>query len=114
MVGVRAFSSTVTYGPFSRDYIQPSDLTRKRGVGSPTNFGRLSARRVLCGEAKRRNVFQPIFFFSEIFATAATASLIKLDVSVRDDGVHLSDVHCTGRLRPAIVQFSVLVREKQL
>lgn len=33
--GVRAFSSTVTYGPFSRDYIQLPDLARKRRLGSP-------------------------------------------------------------------------------
>lgn len=32
--GVRAFSLTVTYGPFSRDYIQSSDLARKRRLGS--------------------------------------------------------------------------------
>jgi hypothetical protein len=30
LAGVRALSLTVTYGPFSRDYTQPSDLMRKR------------------------------------------------------------------------------------
>lgn len=33
--GIRAFSSTVTYGPFSRDYIQFPDLARKRRLRSP-------------------------------------------------------------------------------
>lgn len=33
--GIRAFSSTVTYGPFSRDYIQFPDLARKRKLRSP-------------------------------------------------------------------------------
>lgn len=33
--GICAFSSTVTYGPFSRDYIQLLDLARKRRLGSP-------------------------------------------------------------------------------
>jgi len=30
LAGVRALSLTVTYGPFSRDYTQSFDLTRKR------------------------------------------------------------------------------------
>lgn len=65
--GVRAFSSTVTYRPFSRDYIQSSDLTRKRRLGSRQGLGgrvcgRLSARRISC-QVKR---ILPIFPLAKI------------------------------------------------
>lgn len=51
--GVRAFSSTVTYGPFSRDYIQFSDLTRKRRLGFSPGWSGLS-----CVDAYRRDAFR--------------------------------------------------------
>lgn len=52
-----AFSSTVTYGPFSGDYIQPCDLARKRrSRRSRVALLRWNAyrRRVVSRQPKRR------------------------------------------------------------
>lgn len=68
--GVRAFSSTVTYGPFSRDYIQSSDLTRKRRLGSRQTVGwprlwmPIGAARFVPSETEKR--ISPIFSSAKI------------------------------------------------
>jgi len=66
---VRAFSSTVTYGPFSRDYIQFSDLTRKRRLGSrqagwPRLRTPIGATRFVPSEMEKR--ISPIFSLAKI------------------------------------------------
>lgn len=66
---VRAFSSTVTYGPFSRDYIQSSDLARKRRLGArqagwPRLWTPIGAARFVPSETEKR--ISPIFSLAKI------------------------------------------------
>lgn len=74
--GIRAFSSTVTYGPFSRDYIQFPDLARKRRLRSPNAaWSPIGATRFVPSETEGRAYLADLFFREDFIS-----GLIKLAI----------------------------------